>query len=481
METERTLQPGEVFIRHYDVNQANASIVHFSNGDALVIDTDHQKYTDDLENEVKSVDGTTHIALTHLDGDHGSAVDDIATAADDASVYVPHEDRWTENEMEGSVAEKVDDLEEDYNDVTVSQMTSRGDTLRGAESSRESGVISAVRWPPVEDHVTNPVEPGDMNENSLVLHLKTSQGRSLMFPGDVGHKVERELVKRQLDRPLDEASAADIRGTLDSDVLVLGHHGSKNSTSTEFLAATDADVCIISAPFDSPHDHPHPETLQRLRDVNPETDIYWTAPHDDITQTISEAEIDTTAESSVANGEALSVADVAALRYAVVSENVEAEKAELLQNGASIQANQGTSDNTKLHLPDDAPQWAYESALVNGVAPEDAPERVLDSDGNEIELDSQLAHSARSVYEEEHETVEESLSEPVSFEEEVDAGIEAKEELPAESVEAEESENIGQMKDEGVEETASENVNPDWEPSGDPDPDSEPDPGPMNP
>lgn len=47
-------------------------------------------------------------------------------------------------------------------------------------------------------------------------------------------------------------------------MLKVGHHGSRYSTSGEFLRAVDPDLAIISAGENNRYGHPHGETLERL-------------------------------------------------------------------------------------------------------------------------------------------------------------------------------------------------------------------------
>jgi competence protein ComEC len=92
------------------------------------------------------------------------------------------------------------------------------------------------------------------NDDSLVLQLHY-RNRSILLTGDAEKQAEHEI--------LEENSAETLR----ADVLKLGHHGSKNSTSLEFLAAVRPRVGIISVGEDNPYGHPSPELLERLQNA----------------------------------------------------------------------------------------------------------------------------------------------------------------------------------------------------------------------
>ncbi len=55
---------------------------------------------------------------------------------------------------------------------------------------------------------------------------------------------------------------------IESDVLKLGHHGSKTSSSMEFLKAVDPEVVIISAGLNNTYGHPHKDVMDRVEALN---------------------------------------------------------------------------------------------------------------------------------------------------------------------------------------------------------------------
>lgn len=96
-------------------------------------------------------------------------------------------------------------------------------------------------------------QPGDSasNDDSLVLHLSYA-GHSALLEGDAEASSETAM----LSLPPDD---------LASDLLKVGHHGSKSSTTPPFLARVQPHLAIISVgPYNSYH-HPRWETLKKLQ------------------------------------------------------------------------------------------------------------------------------------------------------------------------------------------------------------------------
>jgi competence protein ComEC len=90
----------------------------------------------------------------------------------------------------------------------------------------------------------------ETNAASIVSRFDAEKA-SALFTGDAPLSVEKYLINN-------------YRKYLDVDVLKLGHHGSRTSTSELFLRATTPELALISAGRDNSYGHPHKEVTDLL-------------------------------------------------------------------------------------------------------------------------------------------------------------------------------------------------------------------------
>jgi competence protein ComEC len=88
------------------------------------------------------------------------------------------------------------------------------------------------------------------NDNSFVIRLSYGR-RSALLVGDAEHEEERLLVEQ---RPL----------ALRADLLKIGHHGSRTSTTAPFLEAVSPSFAMISSGVRNRYGHPSPSVLDAL-------------------------------------------------------------------------------------------------------------------------------------------------------------------------------------------------------------------------
>jgi competence protein ComEC len=172
------------------------------------------------------------MALTHAHQDHVGGLSAIL-----ANFHVGR--LWIGREVNNPALAKLEALARERN-IPIEYET------RGKHFSLDE-VQGEFLWPE-----TPPADPAAAakNNDSLVLKLKY-RNRTLLLPGDAEKQAEHTMLK--------ENSAE-----LHADVLKVGHHGSKNSTTQEFLDTVAPAIAIISSGEDNPYGHPSPELLERL-------------------------------------------------------------------------------------------------------------------------------------------------------------------------------------------------------------------------
>ena len=112
-------------------------------------------------------------------------------------------------------------------------------------------------------NVLHPVNlSGTTNNNSIVLSLSYGEV-DFLFTGDAEQEAEASM--------LTEGIVPDV------EILKVGHHGSRSSSSTQFLDAIKPEVAIYMAGEGNSYGHPHGETIATLHDFG--AVIYGTDIH----------------------------------------------------------------------------------------------------------------------------------------------------------------------------------------------------------
>lgn len=97
----------------------------------------------------------------------------------------------------------------------------------------------------------------DTNDSSIVARLVYGDN-SFLFTGDSPRKIEEYLVSLEDEK-------------LDSDVLKVGHHGSKTSSSKSFIGFVSPEYAVISVGLDNKYGHPNKEVLDLLNEFGVKT------------------------------------------------------------------------------------------------------------------------------------------------------------------------------------------------------------------
>lgn len=125
----------------------------------------------------------------------------------------------------------------------------------------ENGLMLTCLYPAENETPVSENADGELSSNDLSLVLRLEYGGlSVLFTGDIGDGVEEYMTESLLD--------------VGCDILKVAHHGSKYSSSVDFLEVCSPDYAVISCGKNNIYGHPGAETIERLGDVG--ADIYRT-------------------------------------------------------------------------------------------------------------------------------------------------------------------------------------------------------------
>lgn len=221
-----------------DVGQGDCLLLRFPGGDAWLVDgggTYSGRYDVGMGTVAPAlwalgVDHLDVIVATHRDPDH------VGGLASVLKLFHPRE-LWSSAPLD----------EDAFSRPLAQAAASRGTKLRllhsGVHLKKIEGVSIKVLWPPKE------AEGLEENERSLVLRLSYGK-RSVLLTGDLEKDGERGLVNSGV--------------ILRSDILKVGHHGSRNASSKEFINIVKPSLAVISVGARNHFGLPTPEVLQRL-------------------------------------------------------------------------------------------------------------------------------------------------------------------------------------------------------------------------
>lgn len=213
-----------------DVGQAD-SILLENKGHYMLIDAGNNEDGPKLvnyfnEQDIKEFD---YVVGTHAHEDHIGGMDDIIKNFKIDNFYMP--DAITTTKTFEDVLAALEETNVIFQTPKVNQTFNLQDTTI----------------------TTLSVTADEKNLNDTSIVLKVEHGtNTFLFMGDASTKIEKNLLNK------------DIK----SDVLKVGHHGSRYSTSLEFLKKVSPEYAVISVGENNTYKHPHEEILKRLEEQN---------------------------------------------------------------------------------------------------------------------------------------------------------------------------------------------------------------------
>ena len=216
-----------------DVGQGDAILIETPDGFEMLIDGGpNAAVLRELSKERSFFDREIDVVVTtHPDLDHIGGLVDVLKR------YKVQTILRTENKNDKSAAEAFAAAEEKENAEEI---------LADAGQVLQLGASTTIQiFSPTGDE-----RQWESNASSIVLRVVYGN-TSFMFTGDAPQEIEDYLVKT-------------YGAQLDSDVLKLGHHGSKTSSSDAWLDTVTPQHVVVSAGLDNKYGHPHQDVMQRV-------------------------------------------------------------------------------------------------------------------------------------------------------------------------------------------------------------------------
>ena len=219
-------------VHYIDVGQGDCTLIGCDNHWMLIDAGDNSKGTAvQLYLTKLGIENLDYMIVTHRDSDHSGGADVIITKYDIDTFITPSLDSDTQ-----TFSELVDAL--DYRHMK--------NTLPVVGSEYSLGNASFTILGPSKMY-------DDDNNNSVAVRVEFGKN-SFLFTGDAAAEAEQAMI---------------LTGyTLKSDVLKVGHHGSKTSSSKSFLDYVKPAYAVISCGEDNSYGHPAADTLNKLREMN---------------------------------------------------------------------------------------------------------------------------------------------------------------------------------------------------------------------
>jgi competence protein ComEC len=213
-------------VTYLDVGQGDAAVIE-GYGKTIIIDAGRTGR--ELEGYLRYLGKRTIDALviTHADDDHAAGVPYLIK-------------RLTVKEVwDNGMITYPDSLLKN----TIHRSLMRGDEV----STGNLAVLVLHPYPGFYTFADN--EASEENNDSLV--VKVTGRKSFLFTGDSAGEAEEDMLL--------------LGARLRSDVLKVSHHGSRTSSTEDFLTAVSPGIAVISVGRGNTYGHPHREALERFR------------------------------------------------------------------------------------------------------------------------------------------------------------------------------------------------------------------------
>lgn len=240
-------------IHMIDVGQAE-SILVVQGEHAMLIDTgdmfDGRTVVEYLRDV--GINKLDAVIITHYHNDHSGGMHDVLSAIDVKKVLG----------MRGRYVSTAQELFW-YSDMQISRIVSsliHAKRISLESPYKEAGILRTMWLGNAEVEFLSQETHTDIVNNKSIVMKVSYKDVSVLFTGDAQKEVEDSLLEAEID--------------VSADILNVGHHGSKTSTSMDFLEKVNPEYALISCGEDNEYGHPNSFVMEKLE--NQKVRVYRT-------------------------------------------------------------------------------------------------------------------------------------------------------------------------------------------------------------
>ncbi len=222
----------EIKVHFLDVGQGDCIFIELPDSRSMLIDAGVSGEGESIKEYIndEGFSKLDYLIATHPHADHIGSMAYIVENMDIGSIYMPRVSTTTKT------YEKL-----------LTAVSNKNYKIKSAEAG-----MSIIDEDNLQADIIAPVKIDSKNlNNSSVVLMITYYDIKFLFTGDAE--------KAELDTITDDISA---------DVLKVGHHGSKTSTTEEFLQNVNPSYAVISCGKDNDYGHPHTQALKLFEKYN---------------------------------------------------------------------------------------------------------------------------------------------------------------------------------------------------------------------
>ena len=228
-----------------DVGQGDCSLIITPKHRCILIDGGNNSDYDNGEKTIlpilinKHIKQIDYLIISHFDSDHVGGLFSVIEKYKVKRVVISRQGENSDNFekiMKTIKSKKIEII-----------LVNRGNRI-----NVEKNINMDIFWP----DENNTIIENCLNNNSIVCKLNYGK-TSILFTGDIEEEAENRIIKN-------------CKETLNSTIIKVPHHGSKSSSTEEFLYITSPKIALIGVGKNNKFGHPNEEIVERYENMRNE-------------------------------------------------------------------------------------------------------------------------------------------------------------------------------------------------------------------